>query len=54
MAALVDVSRARSLRGIWGALIYLGMVAGGGLVLGLVTGVALAWLLRREPVRARP
>ncbi len=49
MAAVADpVSRSHSLRGIWGALAYLGIVTGGGLLLGLVTGVSLVWLLRHE------
>lgn len=49
MAASADaLSRSQGLRGIWGALAYLGIVAGGGLVLGLVTGAALVWLLRQE------
>lgn len=40
--------RARSIRGIWGALLYLGCLAGGGLILGLVTGLALTRLRPRE------
>lgn len=43
------LSRSRSLRGIWGALAYLGIVAGGGLVLGLITGISLVWALRNKP-----
>jgi len=46
-----SLPRSQSLRGIWGALAYLGIVAGGGLILGLVTGLAMVWL-RREPVVA--
>lgn len=50
MAAVANtLSRSHSLRGIWGALAYLGIVAGGGLILGFVTGLALVWLLRHEP-----
>lgn len=48
-AALADSSRLRAIRGIWGALAYLGMIAAGGLVLGVVQGFGLAWLLRNEP-----
>ena len=48
-AALADSSRLRAIRGIWGALAYLGMIAAGGLVLGIVQGFGLAWLLRNEP-----
>jgi len=51
MAAAADtLSRSHSLRGIWGALAYLGIVAGGGgLILGLVTGISLVWMLRHKP-----
>jgi hypothetical protein len=42
------LSRGRALRGLGGAAVYLGVVAAGGLVLGLVTGVCFAWMLRRE------
>jgi hypothetical protein len=46
-AAVADVlSRSRALRGLWGALAYLGIVVAGGLVLGLVTGICLAWMYR--------
>jgi hypothetical protein len=49
-AAIADgLSRSRSLRGLWGALAYLGIIAGGGLILGLVTGITLVWLLRQKP-----
>ena len=46
LAALVADSPQRyfSLRGIWGALVFLAVVAGGGLCLGLVTGLCLAWI----------
>lgn len=37
--------RAHSLRGIGGALVYLGITASGGLILGLVTAWPLAWIL---------
>jgi hypothetical protein len=40
--------RSRSLRGLWGAAAYLGVVAGGGLVLGLVTGICLALRLKQS------
>jgi hypothetical protein len=41
-------SRWRTVRGVWGALTFLGVVALGGLILGAVTGAALVWMLRRE------
>jgi len=47
-AAIADSSRARAIRGIWGALAYLGIVAAGGLILGIVTGLCLAWLFGNE------
>ena len=47
-SAIADSPRARGIRGIWGALAYLGIIAAGGLILGLMTGVCLAWLLRNE------
>lgn len=47
-AAMADSSRARAIRGIWGAVAYLGIIAAGGLVLGIVTGLCLAWLFRSE------
>lgn len=40
--------KAHKIRGISGLLAYLGLIASGGLVLGLVTGPCLAWLVRRE------
>ena len=47
-AAAADfMSRAHPLRGLPGALAFLGIVASGGLFLGVVTGLALAWMLRR-------
>jgi len=47
--AIADaMSREHAMRGLWGALAYLGLIAGGGLVLGLVTGLALVRGLRRE------
>jgi hypothetical protein len=49
-AAMADyISKLRLLQGIWGALAFLGIVAVGGLVLGLVTVVSLAWMLRYKP-----
>jgi hypothetical protein len=49
-AAVADfLSRSRSLRGLWGAAAFLGIVAVGGLVLGLVTGICLVWIVRQEP-----
>lgn len=54
-ASLADgISQSHSLRGIAGALAYLGTVAGGGLLLGLVTGGALVWLQRRAGAAIRP
>ena len=47
-AAFAD-SLSHSLRGVWGAVAFLGVVAGGGLILGLVTGMPLVWLLRHKP-----
>jgi len=48
-AAIADsFSQVRSVRGILGALLYLGIVAAGGLVLGFVTGVFLQWMFRNE------
>ncbi|MET0645331.1 MAG: hypothetical protein ABW208_01845 [Pyrinomonadaceae bacterium] len=44
-----SLQRSQSLRGLWGALAYLGIVAAGGLVLGAVTGICLAWMFRHEP-----
>lgn len=43
-----SILRSHSIRGIWGALAYLGFVAGGGLILGAVTGIFLAWIARNE------
>lgn len=50
-ATLADwLGRAHGLRGIWGALAYLGTIAAGGLILGVVTGVPLRRLVPRgEP-----
>jgi len=47
-AAIADSPLAHRIRGIWGALAYLGIIAAGGLILGVVTGVCLAWLARHE------
>jgi hypothetical protein len=47
-SAIADSPRARAIRGIWGAVAYLGIIAAGGLILGLVTGLCLAWLVRSE------
>lgn len=50
MVVVADtLSRSHSLRGILGAVAYLGIITGGGLVLGLVTGISLVRLLRHEP-----
>ena len=49
MAAIADnLFRSHSIRGIWGALAYLGIIAAGGLILGLVTGISLVWMLRQK------
>lgn len=49
-AAVADfLSRSHSLRGIWGAIAYLGIVAGGGFVLGLITGISLVRAIRQPP-----
>lgn len=46
-SALADsLPRTHAIRGIWGAVAYLGIVAAGGLILGIVTGLCLAWLFR--------
>jgi hypothetical protein len=47
--AAADALPRSSVRGIWGAVLYLGIVAAGGLVLGLITGVCLAWMFRNAP-----
>ena len=47
-ATLADwLGRSHGLRGVRGALAYLGMIAAGGIVLGLVTGVPLGRLVPR-------
>lgn len=52
MTAIADwLPRSQAIRGLWGALIFLGIIAGGGLVLGLVTGFTLAWLRKSERTR---
>lgn len=51
-AAAVSIAdlfvRSFAIRGLWGALIYLGIVAAGGLILGSVTGACLAWVFRHQ------
>jgi hypothetical protein len=48
-SALADIlPRRHVLQGIWGALAYLGIILGGGLILGIVTGLCLAWLVQSE------
>ncbi len=48
-AAVADaVSRSQALRGLRGAVVYLGVVAAGGLILGLITGVCIAWMFQHE------
>jgi hypothetical protein len=48
-AVAEPISRLPALRGLWGAVVYLGIVAAGGLIIGLVTGVCLAWMHQRAP-----
>lgn len=48
-AVAEPISRLPALRGLLGALVYLGIVGAGGLILGLVTGVCLAWMSQHEP-----
>lgn len=48
-AAVADgLSHWQPLRGVWGAVAFLGIVAAGGLILGLVTGVSLVWMFRHK------
>jgi hypothetical protein len=49
-AAAEPISRLRAFRGLLGAFVYLGVVAAGGLILGLVTGVCLAWMHQQEHI----
>lgn len=53
-SAIADSSRMRAIRGIWGAVAYLGIVAAGGLVLGIVTGPCLAWMIRDDSAVVHP
>lgn len=49
MVAIADaLFRSHSIRGLAGLLIYLGSIAGGGLLLGLVTGAVLVWLRQQK------
>jgi hypothetical protein len=50
VAAADHLTRSHSVRGVWGALVYLSVVASVGLVLGVVTGISLVWLLRNTAV----
>lgn len=45
-AGTAAVADWQPLRGLWGAVAYLTIVASGGLILGLITGAALVWMLR--------
>lgn len=47
-AGAAALANAQPLRGIWGALLFLAITAGGGLILGAVTGMALVRLLREK------
>jgi hypothetical protein len=48
-AAISDyLTRSQSLRGLGGLLAYLGMIASGGLILGLVTGAMLVRMFRNK------
>jgi hypothetical protein len=46
-ALMADSPQLHAIRGLAGALAYLGTIAVGGVILGLVTGAALAWMLKR-------
>jgi hypothetical protein len=49
-AALADaLQRGQALRGLWGALAYLGIVSSGGVLLGLTTGPVLARVRHPAP-----
>ena len=55
LGAVADgLPRSHTVRGIWGALAYLGIVAGGGLVLGVVTGLAFSGIAAGARVTAAP
>jgi hypothetical protein len=43
-----SLPRSHAVRGIPGALLYLGIVAAGGLILGSVTGACFAWMFRHQ------
>ncbi|HEX8287543.1 MAG TPA: hypothetical protein VF556_06105 [Pyrinomonadaceae bacterium] len=48
-SSLADsLPRLHTIRGIWGALLYLGIVAAGGLIPGAVTGICLARMFRQQ------
>ena len=47
-AGAAALANAQPLRGIWGALLFLAITAAGGLILGAVTGLALARRLREK------
>jgi hypothetical protein len=49
VAAADALQRSHSIRGLWGALVYLGIIAGGGLILGLITSIPFVWLLPHQP-----
>ena len=48
------IGRSQSIRGIAGALVYLGIIAAGGLILGATTGITLGWLKENELAEAKP
>ena len=55
LGAVADgLPRSHAVRGIWGALAYLGIVAGGGLALGVVTGLVLLWMRPGARVNSAP
>jgi hypothetical protein len=54
VAAASWLTQRRQVRGLWGLAAYLGVVAIGGLILGLATGMALAWMVRREQSSTQP
>ncbi len=55
LGAVADgLPRSHAVRGIWGALAYLGIVAAGGLLLGVVTGLVLSWMPPGARVNSAP
>jgi hypothetical protein len=48
------MTQQRQVRGVWGLVAYLVVVAIGGLILGLATGMTLVWMVRREQSSTQP